>query len=73
MSDILNKIVAVKHEEIAQASKTQIFGRSFGPMPKAACSPVISSGPCAPRSAAGQAGCDRRDQKGQPFKGRVAG
>jgi indole-3-glycerol phosphate synthase len=71
MSDILNKIVAVKHEEIAAALKK----RPLAAVREDAQSRVLTrdfEAACAPRSRQGPGGGDRRDQEGQPEQGRAA-
>jgi indole-3-glycerol phosphate synthase len=68
MSDILNKIVAVKHEEIAAAQQEEAAGRGAGRRRKPRAHARLR-GRCAPRSQAGQAAVIAEIKKASPSKG----
>ena len=72
MSDILERIVAVKRDEIAAARAGARPGVAARAMPSARRRSATSSARCARRIAAGRRGGDRRDQEGEPEQGRAA-
>jgi indole-3-glycerol phosphate synthase len=68
MSDILNQIVAVKHEEVAAAQK-RLPWPPCAPTPRAACSRATLKARCAQKIAKGQAAVIAEIKKASPSKG----
>jgi indole-3-glycerol phosphate synthase len=70
MSDILNKIVAVKREEVAAAKKKKpLDSLRAKPTPKAACSRATSKAPARARSRPASAAVIAEVKKASPSKG----
>jgi indole-3-glycerol phosphate synthase len=71
MSDILDKIVAVKREEVAAAIQAQIVGRGAGRR-RIAGTDARLCGCSTGQDRCRKTGGDRRDQEGQPQQGSAA-